>query len=143
MVQDVRDHAGRGRLAVGAGRGHRPAFAEHRIAQPLRAGGVGHVVLQDVFHGLVAAGHVGVADDGEVGPWAELGGLEAFEHFDARVGKLVAHGRIESAVEAADDEPLLLRELRQATHEGATDAEEIEPLGLAQVRWSKLRIHRG
>ena len=52
----------------------------------------------------VAAWQPGVADHDEVGPRLELRGIETLEELDVGAGELVAHGRIERLIGAADGE---------------------------------------
>ena len=57
----------------------------------------------------------------------QLGGLEALVDIDAVSGQQVAHGWVKALVGAAHLMALLLGEQRQAAHQGAADAEEVDP----------------
>ena len=145
-IQNVGDHAGRGGLAVRAGCRDHPSPRQHRIAQPLGAGRVRQAAAQHMLDGRMAARQLGVADHHQ-GWWrAHLAGREALENLDVRGGQLVAHGRIDGAVEAAHLVALFAGEQRQAAHQGAADAEKVEagqaasPGGCATSGWSVAAI---
>src|SRR5690606_36203594 len=93
-------------------------------------GDVALAPLEDGLHERVAPRH-DVADDPEVGPQRELAGLVALDQLDAERAQLVAHRGIDIRVAAGDAMPRLPGDRRDAAHEGAADAEDVDVQGLA------------
>ena len=108
-----------------AGDGERPALGEHVSRQPLRARRVGDAAFQQRFDERVAAAHH-VADDDDVGlAAASCSGLVALDQFDAERCELLRHRRIDVLVRAGDPMAGGARQRRDAAHERAADAENV------------------
>ena len=121
---------------MGAGHGQHMAALKHMLGQPLRAAGVGQARVEDGLHQRVAPGD-DVADHEEIGLERQLFRVEAFDQLDAQGPELVAHGRIDVGVAAGDGVAGFSRQGRQAAHEGAADAQDVNvhgEKGVAQAR---------
>ena len=66
VLQQPGEHGGGGGLAVRAGHGQHPLVPQHVLVQPLRAGDIGQVAIEDRLHQRVAA-RDDVADDEQIG----------------------------------------------------------------------------
>ena len=115
---------------VVVGRCHDQPAAGHRPQQVVELGLNGRQIGKDV--GVVMLQIAGVADHHQVRRRVELGRVEAFEHLDLGRGELVAHGGIDGLVRARDPVAHFPRELGQAAHERAADAEEVD---VAAAHW--------
>ena len=123
--QDPREHRGRRGLAVRAGDREHVAPRQHLVGEPLRAAGVGRAGVEDRFHQRVAADDR-VADDVEIRCERELLGAVAFDQVDAERAQLLAHRRVDVGVAAGHRVAAFARQRRDASHEGAADAEDVE-----------------
>ncbi|MCY1238260.1 hypothetical protein D9M72_509870 [compost metagenome] len=110
--------------------GHRqhPFARQHVLAQPLRARHIRQVAIKDGFHQRIAARNH-VADHEQVRLQRQLGGIEAFDQLDALRFQLGAHRRIDIGIAAGDAMAGLLGQHRQAAHEGAADAKDMNMHG--------------
>ena len=131
--QQMRQQAGRGGLAVGAGHRQHVALGQHGLAQPLRAGDVAQTRIEHVLDGRIAARHR-VADHHQVGPGVIGPGLQVFggvtaHQADAERLELGAHRRIDVRVGTFDRVAQLARERGDPAHEGAADAEDVQTHG--------------
>ncbi len=124
-LQQPGQQARGGGLAVSAGHGDRPSPGEHFLSQPLGAGYVGQPLVQHRLDFGVTPGE-GIADHYAVRPRREITRRVSLAQRDARLLELGTHRRIDIGIRAADGVAQLASEQRQATHEGATDAEDVE-----------------
>ena len=109
---------------------HRKHMApgEHMLGEPLRTGNVALAPVEDGLHqGITARHHV--AHDPEVGREAQLLFAESFDQLDAQGGELLAHRRVDVGIAAGDAIAGGAGYGRDATHERAADAENMEMLG--------------
>jgi hypothetical protein len=111
-------------FAMRAGNTEHPAVMQHMFGQPLRAGDIGQAFVEHSFKQRVATRN-GVADDENVGLQRQLAKVEAFNQFNARSAKLVAHRRIDVGVAARDLVTGGNRQLGDAAHEGAADTQNM------------------
>ena len=81
--------------------------------------------IEHGFHERVAARHY-VAHDPDIGREADLVRAKSLDQFDALLGELRAHGRIDVGVAAGHRMAGRLRDCRDAAHESAADAENVE-----------------
>ena len=133
MVQDPGEHRRGGALAVRPRDREHPLVHQHVLGEPLRTGGVGEPAVEHRLHHRLAARH-DVADDAEVRlVFVELRGVVALMQADAEVAQLVAHRRIDLGVAAGDDVAALARDLREAAHESAANAEDVEMQGILEA----------
>ena len=102
-----------------------PFVAQQRIRQPLRAGGIGQVAIENLLHQRIAARHH-VADHEHIRLEFELLNTEAFDEFDALCLKLRTHRRIDVGVAAGDAIAGLFGDGGDAAHESAADAEDVD-----------------
>jgi len=124
-TQDVRQHARRGGLTVGAGHRQDVAMRQDMFAEPPRAGGVAQAAIE---HGLDdrVAPRERVADDDPIRRRFELRRIPAGGHLDAGRGELIAHGGVDAGVGAGHAVSAGSGQLRQPAHEGAADAEDMD-----------------
>ena len=108
-------------------RGH-PASRKDVLPQPLRTGNVGQAPVEDGLHQRVAA-RDDVADDEHIGLQRDLLRAPAFRQVDALSCELCAHGRIDVGVAPGHAVPCRSREERDAAHERAADAEDVQVHG--------------
>ena len=125
LLEDPGQQAGRGGLAVGAGHGQHPAFAQQMFGQPLRTGDVVEPAFEDDLD-LFVAPRQGVADDVEIGVEIKVVGAVAVAQLDAGGGQLIAHRWIDGGIRAEYFVTHLARQHRDAGHEGAADAEDVD-----------------
>ncbi len=128
VLQDPRQHRGRRGLAMRAGHRQHPLAAQHMFAEPLRAGHIGQVAVQDRFHQRIAA-RDHVADHEQIRLQRQLGRIEALDQFDPLGLELRAHRRIDIGVAAGDAVTGLLGQHGKAAHEGAADTEDMNMHG--------------
>ena len=122
---------------MGAGHGQHVATLQDVFGQPLRAAGVGQAGVHDGFHQRefgAAVGQAGaadhVADHPDVRLQCQLVRAKTFDQVNAQGAQLVAHGRVDTGIAAGDGVPGLPRQRRQATHEGAANAQNMKVHGL-------------
>ncbi len=127
-VENVRQHRGGGGLAVRARDRQCPAALQHMLGQPLRPADVRLPGIEDRLHQGIAARHH-IADDPQIGPERKLVGAVALDQFDAQLLQLPAHGRIDLRVAAGHAVPGLLRQRRQAAHEGTANSKNMNMHG--------------
>ena len=124
FLQNPGEHRrGRG-LPVRAGNGEHLAALEDVFAHPLRARGIGEPRIENGFEERIPAGN-GISHDPEVGRKLKLLSAVALGNFDSVRGKRVAHRRVNILVAPGDAVACCARELRDAAHEGAADAENM------------------
>ncbi len=104
-----------------------PAVVQDVLRQPLRAGNVRQVAVEDFLHQRVAARYH-VADDVDVRIQFQLLDAPAFDQFYALRFELGAHRRIDVGVAAGDAMACLAGNGGDAAHEGAADAENVDVL---------------
>ena len=107
-----------------AGDAEHPAAVQHLFGQPLRAGDVRQAFVEHGFKQRVATRN-GIADDENVGLQRQLAKVKAFNQFNARGAKLVAHRRIDVGVAARYLVTGGNRQLGDAAHEGAADTQNM------------------
>ena len=98
------------------------------LGQPLRSRHERQVAIQYRFHQRVAA-RDDIADHPQVRLQCDLLGSIAFNEFDAGGGELVAHRRVDVRVAPRYPMPCGQRKLRQAAHERAADAQDVDMHG--------------
>ena len=101
-----------------------PLPAQHVFRQPLRAGGVRQSAIEYFFHQRIAA-RDHVADHANIGIQIELIDAVTFDEFDALCRELRAHRRIHIGVATGDLVSGSARDGRDAAHEGAANAEDV------------------
>ena len=101
------------------------APAQHVLGQPLRARDVRQAAVQQALDDGLAAAH-DVADDDHVGVQVELRGVVALDQRDALRLELRAHRRVDVGVRTGDAVARGARERRDAAHERAADAEDVQ-----------------
>ena len=102
-----------------------PLVPQQRIRQPLRAGSVRQVAVEDFFHQRIAARHH-IADDEHIRLECKLLHAEALDEFDALPFELCAHRRIDVRIAAGDAIARLFGDGRDAAHECAADTEDMD-----------------
>ena len=125
MLEDHREHRRRGRLAVRAGDTEHVTSREHVLGQPLRTRHERQPAVQDCFHQRVAA-RDDVADDPQIRGDRQLVARITLDQAHAGRLELFAHRRVHVGIATGDAMTSGQRELRQATHEGAADAEDVD-----------------
>jgi len=128
VLQYPGQHRCRGGLAMRARHGNHPAAAQHIFGEPLRAGNERQPAVEDGFHQRVATGDH-VADHPDVRRQCNLTGVVTLHEPDTGRRQLVAHRRIDVGITSGDAMATGQRELRQATHEGAADTEDVDMHG--------------
>ena len=128
VLEYPREHRARRRLAVRAATASTQRPLQHVLAQPLRAGDVRQPAVEDRFHQRIAA-RDDVADHVDVGFELHLIGAVAFDELDPLRLELRAHRRIDVRVAAGDLVARRACETREAAHERAADAENVEVHG--------------
>ena len=113
------------RFAVRARNRQHPASLQYLAREPLRAGSLGDVALEERFDDRLAARH-DVADDHDIGPRRQLGGFETLDELDAERCQLRAHRRIYVVVGTGDTMARRLREGCNPGHEGTGNAENVD-----------------
>ena len=98
------------------------------LGQPLRPGDIRQAAVENRLEQRVAARHR-VADHVHVGLQVELAAVVAFDQPDALLLELGAHRRIHVGVAAGHGMAGCAREQRNAAHEGAADAEDMDVHG--------------
>jgi len=91
----------------------------------LRAGDVRQAAVQDFFDERVPARHH-VADDVQVRVQVHLFGPVTLDQLDALGFELGAHRRVDVGVAPGDAVAGLFGQHREAAHEGAADAEDMD-----------------
>ena len=123
--QDPGQDRARGGLAVGAGdREHMPV-AQDLAVQPFRPGDIVQPLVQRVFQRRVAA-RERVANDQLIRRGLQLPGGVAGRDVDPGGGQLRAHRRIDIFIRAAHRMAQTFRDLREAAHEDAADAQDMQ-----------------
>ena len=112
------------RFAVRARYGKDVASGENVLAHPLRSRSVGKTAVENGLEKGIAARN-GVSHHPKIGFDRELLGAVAFGEFDPRRAQCVAHRRINPSVASRHGVSGLRRKLRDAAHEGAADAENV------------------
>ena len=110
---------------MGARDRQHPVAPQHVFGQPLRPGNIRQPAVQDLFHQRVAA-RDHVADHEQIGPELHLLRRIAFDQLDALRRELGAHRRIDVGVATGDLVAGLARDRRDAAHERAADAENVD-----------------
>ncbi len=124
LLEDPGQHRGGGGLAMGAGHRQHMAALQHLLGQPLRAARVARAGVENGFHQRHAALD-DIADHEDVGVQRQLLGAIAFDELDAERAQLVAHRRVDGGVAACHAVAGFVRQRRQAAHEGAADAQDM------------------
>ena len=132
VVEDGRQHRGRGGLAMRARHRQHPAIGQHLLVEPLGAGDIGPPGVEDGLHQRIAARH-DVADDEDIGiarDAVQLRRIEALGKRDALRRQLRGHGRIDVGVATRHRVSCRAGDGRHPAHEGATDAKDVEVHGI-------------
>ncbi len=124
VFEDPGQHRGCGRLPVRPGDSKHPAPVQHIVSQPLRTGNIGQPTIQNLLKQRIAA-RDGVADHVTIRTQRQLFDTVAFDQIDSRRFELRAHRGIDTGIAPGDAVPAGPRELRNAAHEGAADAENV------------------
>ena len=118
------------------------ATAQHMLAEPLRATGIGQAGVENRFHQRILRASVGqaraaddVADDEHVGPQADLVGVIAFDQFYAQGAQLVAHRGIYAGIAAGHAVARFARECGESAHEGAANPQYMYVHGSGFYVW--------
>ncbi|MNY49216.1 hypothetical protein D3C86_1846150 [compost metagenome] len=118
------------------------AAAQHMLAEPLRAAGIGYAGVEYGFHQRVLRTPVGqaraaddVADHEHVGAQADLVGVIAFDQLDAQGPQLVAHGGVDAGVTAGDAVTRFARQRGQSAHEGPANPQYMYVHGRGFYVW--------
>ena len=118
-------HRRGGGLAVRARYAQHPAVAQQRFREPLRAGDIRQIAAHDLFHQRIAArDHITYYINIRVE--FELFHAETGDQLDALCLKLRTHRRIDIGVATGDVVTRLLGDRRDAAHESAADAEDVD-----------------
>src|SRR4051812_39902180 len=104
------------------------AAAQHVVREPLRPGNVPLSAVEDRLHQRIAAGD-DVADYPKVRLQRNLVFAEPLGELDAERRELIAHRRINIRIAAGDSIAGGARDRRNAAHERAANAEDMEVLG--------------
>ena len=135
-LQNPGEHRGCRGLAMGAGHGQHMAALQHMLGQPLGAAGVRGAGIQNGFHqrklgrAIIQAGPADhIAHHIHVRLQCELVGAKAFDQLNAQRAQLVAHRRVDAAVAARYLVPGLTGQGGHATHEGATNTQNMNVHG--------------
>ncbi|MNY04797.1 hypothetical protein D3C86_1374940 [compost metagenome] len=142
VLENPGQHRRGGRLAVRTGHGQHPLAIEHVLAQPLRAGDVRQVAVENGLHQRIAA-RDHVADHEQVRLQRELRRVEAFDQVDALGFQLGAHGRVDVGVAAGHAVTRLPGEDRKAAHESTADAEDVNMHGMRRGEMACARAPGG
>jgi len=110
---------------MGTSDSEHPLTKQYLIRKPLRPGQVPIAPVKNGLHERVAP-RDDVADQPEVGRKAQLVRAVTLDEIDANRAQLSAHRRIDVGVATGDAVSGLLRDSRDAAHEGAADAEDVE-----------------
>ena len=127
VLQQPGQHAARRGLAVRARNRQHPAPGQHVLGQPLRPRGVGQTPIK---HGLQRriAPRQSIAHHDQ-GVARQVPGVVALVDIDTQRRELIAHGRVDPGIAAADPPALLASQHGQSAHERATDTENVKPPG--------------
>ncbi len=127
VLENPREHAAGRRLAVRAGDAEHPAVIDlqHVARQPVGPRLVALAAVEQRFDQRIATAHH-VADHEHVRVQLELVGLVAFDDVDAERRELRAHRRVDVAIGAGDTVAGGARDGRDAAHERAADAEDVQ-----------------
>ena len=118
------EHGAGGGLAMRAGNPEHPAPAQDVLGQPLRPGHIGQPLIQNRLQQRIAARN-GIADHEHIRLHCGLPSVVALRQSNARLLQLLAHRRIDIGIATADAVPCCHGQLRQAAHESAADAEDV------------------
>ena len=142
IFQHPRQHGSRGGFAVRTGHAQHPVWLQHVFRQPLRAGSVRQVSVQNRFHHVHAAlGNI--ANHIHIGRIVlQLRRIETFVHVHAHFGQLRAHRRIHFGIAARYLEARFFRQTCQAAHKRAANADNVDVLHgvfrVSQLKRAKL-----
>ena len=107
-----------------SGNGKHLAALKDVFAHPLRTRCIGEPGIENGFKQRIPAGN-GIPHDPKVGRKLKLISAVSLGDFDAVRSERVAHRRINILVAPGDAVACRARELRDAAHEGAADAENM------------------
>ena len=125
LLKDPGEHRRGGRLAVRARDRKHVAARKHMLAEPGGTGRIGKPPVENRLEKRIAAGD-GVADHEDVGPdGIKLRDVIALHDLDPRIAERVAHGWVDVCVAPGHLVAGLARELGDAAHERAADAENM------------------
>ena len=128
VLEDPREHAARRGLAVRARDREHPTLAQHLAREPLGPRCVRDAAFEQRLDHRHAARH-DIADHHHIRRRVELRGVETGHDVDAERLELRAHRRIDVAVGPGDAMTGGARDGRDAAHEGAADAEDVQVHG--------------
>jgi hypothetical protein len=109
---------------VRAGHGQHPFLAQDMFADPLWTRHVWQAAVQDFLDQRITAGH-DITHHIQVGIQRHLLRTVALDQFDALGFELGAHRGIDVGVATGDAVTGFFRQDRQAAHEGAANAEDV------------------
>src|SRR6185295_5241545 len=100
------------------------------LVEPLRPRSERQATIQQFLDHRHAARHY-VADQDDVGRGLQLSGVIALDQLDAERAELRAHRRVNVTIRARHPVPAGSRQSRDASHEGATYAKDVNVHGAA------------
>ena len=124
VLENPREHARRRGLAVRSGHREHPFVAQHVLGEPLRPRRIGAAGVQQRFDDGFAA-RQRIADDDALDAGIDRR-LVALDELDAEARELRAHRRVDVLIGARDVVAGFFRDGRDAAHERAADAEDMD-----------------